>query len=121
LEASTPIWTGFNSLTTIPGFQGTVFPGNSFILPTQPGFDGTANVEFIFSGQATVNGTAIQAWSGVGVVEPAQPGSISPPPQIWGGPDGIPSMIFIVPEPSTIVLSGLGAAALLLFRRRRNF
>jgi hypothetical protein len=42
-------------------------------------------------------------------------GSVSPAPTLTG----MPSMVLTVPEPSTMVLGGLGAAALLLFRRRK--
>jgi len=34
--------------------------------------------------------------------------------------DGMPSMVLVVPEPSTLALAGLGAAALLAYRRRNN-
>jgi len=51
--------------------------------------------------------------------EPSQ--TIAPKPINGGSPAGgwNGNMILVVPEPSTIALGGLGAAALLLFRRRK--
>jgi hypothetical protein len=42
-------------------------------------------------------------------------GSTSPAPTLTG----MPALVMTTPEPSTMVLGGLGAAALLLFRRRK--
>jgi hypothetical protein len=44
--------------------------------------------------------------------------SIATGPTPPGTPDGLASFVVLVPEPSTFALAGLGAAALLIFRRR---
>jgi len=42
------------------------------------------------------------------------------PPTMPGGPGGLQSFnIYTVPEPATMALAGLGAAAMLIFRRRK--
>jgi hypothetical protein len=64
-----------------------------------------------WSGSAEVNGntfTFTQATGGGGV-PPGPPKSL----------DGMPAMVLQVPEPSTMALAGLGAVAMLLFRRRQ--
>lgn len=126
LEGSTAIWTGFNSASLSGSFQGTVGPGSGFTLPTQAGYNGSAALEFIFFGSVTVGGQTYSGYSTEGTVQPitaTQVASGTPAPHIWGTADsagGITGMtLTVVPEPSTIALGGLGAAALLLFRRRK--
>jgi len=49
-------------------------------------------------------------------------GNSLPPYNLFGGATGIPTgftLIQTVPEPSSMALAGLGAAALLIFRRRK--
>jgi len=121
LEALTPIFTGFNVTATLGTAQGTVAPNGVFTLPTQAGFDGSVPVDFLFT--ATTGAGAFGA-STIGVIQPitaAQSASGTAGPHIWGTADGtgITSLAIVVPEPSTIVLGGLGAAALLAFRRRK--
>lgn len=46
-------------------------------------------------------------------------GDVNTPP-IWGNAIGVSSFnIYTIPEPSTMALAGLGAAALVIFRRRK--
>ena len=47
-------------------------------------------------------------------------GSSLPPLNMWGGTSGLQSGFNLapIPEPTTLALAGLGAAALLIFRRR---
>jgi hypothetical protein len=117
LEASSPIWTGNMSGSGVASAQGTIAPGTAFVLPTKTGFDGSAPVEFVLYG-ASLDG-AYTGWSNVGSVQPQANGGTSSSPSIYGG-SGITSFILVpVPEPATIALGGLGAAALLLFRRRK--
>jgi len=118
----TPIFTGFNVSSGIATAQGTVAPNSVFTLPTQAGFDGSVPVDFLFTATATGYPMGV---STIGVVQPitaAQAGTGTAGPHIWGTGDsatGITSLAIVVPEPSTIVLGGLGAAALLAFRRRK--
>jgi len=50
-------------------------------------------------------------------------GNALPPYNLFGGATGIPAgftLVNAVPEPSSMALAGLGAAALLIFRRRKQ-
>ena len=48
-------------------------------------------------------------------------GGVGQPPSLPAGLSGMPALhITSVPEPSTLALAGLGAAALLMYRRRNN-
>jgi len=117
LEASSPIWTGKTSTSTLGSANGTFAAGNPLNLPTQAGFDGSAPVEFLLYGAGA--GSTYTGWSTMGVVTPQANGGTSSSPSIYGG-TGITSFVLVpAPEPATIALGGLGAAALLLFRRRK--
>lgn len=55
-----------------------------------------------------------------GPIDPEAPGSTTPSPSTVGaGFTGLTLTATAVPEPSTFALAGLGAAALLIFRRRK--
>jgi hypothetical protein len=120
LEATTPIWTGLNSASGLAGNQGTFAPGSPLVLPTANGFDGNTVLEFVLYGVSSDGKYA--GWSNVGSIQPitaAQAGVGTGAPSIYGG-SGITSFVLVpTPEPATIALGGLGAAALLLFRRRK--
>jgi hypothetical protein len=119
--ATTPIFTGFNVASTSGPAQGTVAPNGVFVLPTQTGFDGSQVLDFVVKATAG----AYVGVSTVGAIQPITATASSQGtagPAIWGtgSGTGITSLVLIpVPEPSTIVLGGLGAAALLAFRRRK--
>jgi hypothetical protein len=111
-------------LTTTLGPTGTLIPGtvafgNPYTLPTAPGlYDGSVQDEFIVYASVTSGGNLYSAWSteATGIT----PVTFGTSPQIFGTGNGlINSIILTSPEPSTIALGGLGAAALLLFRRRK--
>jgi len=124
VDEGTVIATGFNVTSTLGGQQGNFAPGSSIQLPsTYAAFAGTAPVDFVMYLSVIVNGNlyATEPGSSEGVVTPttaAAAGTGTLPISIYGG-TGIQSLYLGVPEPSTIVLGGLGAAALLAFRRRK--
>ncbi|HWF18342.1 MAG TPA: hypothetical protein VG754_03705 [Verrucomicrobiae bacterium] len=124
LEATTPIWTGANPNSTAPSAQGAVVPGSEFILPSP--FDGSAPVEFIFQGTATINGTTVyDGWSSEGVVTPYPASKDDPAPTIWGTGIGQISSMVLTPASapevsSTLVLSSLSAIGIFLFQSRRK-
>jgi hypothetical protein len=120
LESSASILaTGFNTTSTLGAAQGTEgVGGNPFILPTVAGvYDGTGAAEFIW--YASTLGGQYSGWSGEATGVIAATGSANAPAIFGAGPGLISSFIIATPEPSTIALGGLGAAALLLFRRRK--
>jgi len=122
IMAGTLLFNGFNTASGLATQQGNVAP-NAVVLPTQAGYDGSALVDFLAVGSVTVNGVPYSSGvTGEGAVTPTSASSVSTgtlPIAIWGG-GGIASMVLTpVPEPTTIALGGLGAAALLFFRRRK--
>jgi len=119
----TLLFTGLNSASGTSAAQGTVAPNNAvtsvFTLPTQTGFDGSQVLDFVFT--ASLPGYI--GTSTIGAVQPittAAQGSGTPAPFVWGASPLVSGLVLEpVPEPTTIVLGGLGAAALLAFRRRK--
>jgi len=75
-------------------------------------------------GQALGN-DQFQAWNGSANVSASTfsfinaTGGGGTPPGLPKSLDGMPAMSLVVPEPSTLALAGLGAAALLMYRRRK--
>jgi len=74
--------------------------------------------------RAWSQGSAIQGWAGHSSVAEAVQlgGGLIPQGTIFGGGAGQASgfgLVLPVPEPSTFALAGLGAAALVIFRRRK--
>ena len=95
-------YTGSLGAPTAFGYSGSTFNGGSFT----------------FSGNGIVYSDGALGWSqGTGNpngAPPTQPGTL------LTGATGLGALVLQpVPEPSTIALGGLGAAALLLFRRRK--
>jgi len=124
IAQGTVLATGFNSASGLAGQQGNFAPGSGIVLPsTYAAFAGSAPVDFLLYATVTVNGVAYTSGAtGEGAVTPTSAAAVSTgtlPITIFGG-NGIQSLVLTpVPEPSTIVLGGLGAAALLAFRRRK--
>jgi hypothetical protein len=85
---------------------------------TLPGITGTAQIELeIWEGSATTFAGAVSQganWGEVTFVNPLGGGTTQPKSL-----SGMPSVVLASPEPSTIALGGLGAAALLALRRRK--
>jgi len=120
LKQSAPAITVTNSSSGLASFQGTFAAGNPFTLPTQAGvFDGSASVEVLFFAQ-TID-AKYAGYTSIGTITPAAAGSGNTAPNIFGpGAGQINSFVMTpVPEPTTMAIGGLGAAALLYFRRRK--
>lgn len=120
LKLTTPAITVTNSGSGLASFQGTFAAGNPFTLPSQAGvFDGSAPVEVLFLA-TTIDGK-YAGYTSLGTITPAAAGSGNTAPAIFGpGAGQINSFLMTpVPEPTTMALGGLGAAALLYFRRRK--
>jgi hypothetical protein len=120
--------TALSVIATLAGQQGVTAFGNGTFT------DQTGNT-YPVPGTTTASTTAffqIQAWTGsaasyAAAVAAGAPNGIStifangvaaaptPTPDLTG----MPAVIIAVPEPSSFALAGLGAAALLIFRRRK--
>ena len=109
-----------NSASTIT--SGTFLFGNPYALPTSSVFNGSSPIEIVFYGITTLsNGKQYAGFSalGTGITPATGSGNAA---TIFGPGPLINSFVLtpvVVPEPTTIVLGGLGAAALLAFRRRK--
>jgi len=116
-EATTPLFTGFNSASALAGAQGTFNAGGAFNLTTAnvPGWNGSGPLEFLFLATTTSGYNALVEAQNI----TAATGIATPTPVFGNGAGQIGSFTMTVPEPTTIALGGLGAAALLLFRRRK--
>jgi hypothetical protein len=114
--------TTVNSSSTLAIAQGTINLG-TLKLPNAPEFNGTSQIEVI-AYAATAGG--LTGWSSEATGLTPSIG-IQPPTFLFGSdPDQISSFeltstspLMPIPEPSTLALGGLGAAALLAFRRRK--
>jgi hypothetical protein len=126
------------SLQAVGHFNMISFGGGVFVDPSGTAFavpgvalSGIATLQVqAWRGAATSYATAgafdqFQAWNGQAFVDArtftfTQPtGGGGAPPALPVSLDGMPAMALVVPEPSTIALAGLGAAALLMYRRRK--
>jgi len=111
---------GDYSFGAVPG-QFADQSGNPLTVPT---VGGAANGVAFFELQAWLGNSATYAGA---LAANAGAGQTTVWSQSTGGAsavfpkdlDGMPALIITVPEPTTIALGGLGAAALLLFRRRK--
>jgi len=114
-----------NTSSTIAGAQGTFAGGNPLILRDFSGvnmtFDGAnaAFLRFTYSVSPTNGAFAGGTFAYTSPIISVTP-TISPAgaATVFGGALWGPATI-IVPEPSTFALAGLGAAAMLIFRRRK--
>lgn len=107
-------------------FQGTFHGGNPYVLPTVAGgtFDGTHQIEYAFYGVSLDGKYA--GWSAIGTGYSPSTGTTLPGATFGTGAGQIGGWTLTptgsgppVPEPTTLALGGLGAAALLFLRRRK--
>ena len=117
LEAGTPVGTTHNFNSIAATAQGAFNGGNPFVLPAP--YNGSAPIEYIF--YAFTTGNTYTGWSTEGVNYTPTTGTTLPTATFGNGAGQISGWTLSpVPEPTTLALGGLGAAALLLFRRRKN-
>jgi len=117
LEATTPVFTGPNSPSTIS--SGLFNGGNPYTLPTASAFDGTHALDIVFYMFSTGGKYTGYSAEAIGITPAGASGNA---PAVFGSAAGLVNsfaLVAAVPEPSTIILGGLGAAALLAFRRRK--
>jgi hypothetical protein len=109
-----------NTASGIASAQGTFAGGNPLPLP---GFDGSAPVFLQMIIESFTGSVPYKATSSIISVTPAlSPAAATTVFGAAGGPNLWNSASFTmvpVPEPSSMALAGLGAASLLLFRRRK--
>jgi len=109
-----------NTASGIASAQGT-FPGGSNLALA--GFDGAAPVFLQLHAYSVTPGlweghsSIIQVSLATGVATATQVFNVNGGPNAWNLLNDM--TIVPVPEPSSIVLAGLGAASLLMFRRRK--
>lgn len=112
---------GDNTVFGTPG-QFTDITGNVYDVPgVAADAVGFFQVEAWLGSDATyaaalLDGSAVGT-SGIYQTLTGGTGAIQGPPRSVG--DGMPSFLVATPEPTTLALCGLGAASLLLFRRRK--
>jgi len=113
LMQSAPISVVTNSASSVGTFQGTFAPGNPFTLPTSAAFNGSSPIEVIFF--ATTLDGKYTGWSAEATgFTPAVAASGAPAPAVFGATPGLINSFVITPgpEPATLAIGGLGAAAL---------
>jgi len=91
-------------------------PGASGVFIVEGWAGNFANYAAAISGNAAFLGQSVEFVNGTGNPTTSPPGT----PSAMTGWDGSLILVNPVPEPTTIALGGLGAAALLLFRRRKQ-
>jgi hypothetical protein len=108
-----------NSGSLLSTFQGTFAGGN----PLPLGISDGGNTVYLQMFVQTINGQ-YEGWSSIISVTPLlSPASATPVFNVVAGPNAwnllTDMTLVIVPEPSSMALAGLGAASLLMFRRRK--
>ena len=125
------LWYNGSSYQIIDNFQSAAdFPGSfNAGTATVPTYSATGTFEVqgwynpggnyaSYAAAAAANGSYLgitSSFTAAEAMSPAQASSITEPQGGWSG-----NLVLQVPEPSTIALGGLGAATLLLFRRRKS-
>jgi hypothetical protein len=107
-----------NTASTLAAAQGTFAGGNPLPLP---GFDGSAPV-FLYMVLTSIDGRYEAKSSIISVTPALSPAAATTVFGTAGGANLWNSASFTmvpIPEPSSMALAGLGAASLLLFRRRK--
>ena len=105
------------SITPVPG----AVSGGTITVPQGPGnaevvlVGWTGNATSLADAEATSSG--LIGWTAEWLQATAS--GINPPPSTTAGALTAGALTFLIPEPSTITIGGLGAAALLYFRRRK--
>jgi len=109
-----------NSASALASFQGTFHGGNPYTIPAAldgGAFGAGTTVDYYFTA-ATASGAVGTSATGTGYVLGG--GSVLPGSTFGAGAGLIGGFtIAPVPEPSIMILSGLGAAAMLLYRRKK--
>jgi hypothetical protein len=105
-------------------FQGTFHGGNPYVLPTAAQFSGSSQIEYAFYGVSLDGKYA--GWSAIGTGYTPSTGTTLPGATFGTGTGQIGGWTLTptgpvtpTPEPTTLALGGLGAAALLFLRRRK--
>jgi len=115
------------NLSLIASFSGAAAVGSGGFGPGT--FLDPTGKSYPIAGSTTSAFFQIQAWTGTATSYASSTGAKgqspvfnnpvvqnpAPPPDLVN----MPAVIMVVPEPSTFALAGLGAAALLIFRRRK--
>ena len=108
-------------------FLGSGFPGYFFGPAVSPGatVNGTVTLQVLYWNQATAANFATAKsvaggeWAQSALFQVSIPASATGLPVDLVGLTPLTMQINQIPEPATIALAGLGAAALLIFRRRK--
>jgi len=120
LESGTPVATVLMSGSSAASFQGKFAGGNPFTLPAP--YDGSGKIEYAFYG-VSLDGK-YGGWSAVGTGYTPSTGTTLPGATFGTGAGQIGGWTLTplgtgTPEPTTLALGGLGAAALMFLRRRK--
>jgi hypothetical protein len=125
VDAASLAGAGFNQIFSSVAAQAGYFSGGSkTITGATPGSSIVAQVRVWDTAFGATYDAARQSGgqffsSGLFLITPALVPPNTPPNLVGLGTGGVVYQLQIVPEPSSMALAGLGAASLLLFRRRK--